>query len=76
MRRTPMPETTTVRPGQIWQSKDPRETPGIRIRVLDVDFRYAHVESASGGRPRRILLDTNSGGTFIRGYRLAEDVAS
>lgn len=69
-------EVTAVRPGQVWQGNDPREAPGRKIRVVDVDSRYAHVTDLVGKHPRRILLGTDRPESYIRGYRLVEDVAS
>lgn len=68
-----MPETTTVRPGQIWADNDKRSS-GRELRIERVDDRYAYaVSPGPGGRFRqsRILL-TRMRPTST-GYRLVQE---
>lgn len=63
-----------IRPGQLWMDNDPRST-GRRLRVVEVDDRYAYCESPAGlgskSRKSRILIDRLH--PTSTGYRLIED---
>lgn len=71
-------EPAVVRRGQVWQSNDPRETPGRRVRVWAVDTRYAYVRGQSKdggwqGRASRLLLTAFKTSPARTGYRLVAD---
>ncbi len=64
-----------VQVGQVWADADPRVY-GRRVRVDEVDQRWAYVVPVQGGRRSRILLRFDrTGQASIRGYRLVEDAA-
>lgn len=69
----------TVRVGQVWQSNDPREAPGRKVRVWHVGGNYVHVRALAkdggwNGRGSRILLSAFRCDSARTGYRLIEDV--
>jgi hypothetical protein len=66
-----------VKAGQVWQSNDPREAPGRKVRVWAADDDYVQVRSADStggwnGRASRIKRSA-FGTAGPNGYRLVEE---
>jgi hypothetical protein len=69
-----MPETTTVRPGQIWADNDKRSN-GRELRIERVDDQYAYaVSPGRGGRFQQTRIRLDRFRPTSTGYRLVQDV--
>lgn len=69
--------TVAVEPGQVWQSNDPREAPGRKVRVWAANNDYVQVRAADGtggwnGRASRIKRSA-FGTAGPNSYRLVEE---